>query len=574
MVRGAALSLTKVGFRRDVKMFLGFLVAFFVTIAAFLLLLLQNNLERTRGAISATENLAADVATSQIHKIEGSSGQAEFESTALSLRTRLPIDAIEIRLDDGRVRRSGDIGSGLEAVSRKIAGGTATYYFDSSALEAMRWRFNLVAITILIAVMCAIALFFFYVPQILRPIESMLEEARELGHTEPPADEASYLIQTFRDSIATLKMQEAELQRLNEIEKNRADELQTITSTLTRSLGSGFIALNPEGRVVEMNNAAQEIIEVTGKIAPADSIADIFRDPTGTELARLIAAREAILRREFDIRLERGQTKTIGLTTVCLYTAADRFLGTLVLFTDLTQVRRLEARVRELQSLADLGVMSAAIAHEFRNSLSTVLGLLKLARRSSLPGEVDAKLAAAERETRELAEAVTGLLRFARPMQLQLAEVDLRELIESIVDRLREMTRAGFAIDGPHLRIRGDATLLSRAFENVIRNAIDATAETAQPSIEISISDGAEPSIEIRDNGSGISTDQVGDFFLPFHTTKPNGVGMGLPLARKIFLLHGGSITIAPRPEGGAIVRVELLDSARPPEQIGQQISA
>lgn len=575
MVRGAARSLTKVGFRRDVKMFLALLVAFFVIVSSFLLILLQNNVERMREVLSASENLAADIATSEIRKIEGSFGEGEFDSVTLSLRARLPIDAIEVRIN-GRVRRSGDIGPGQETITRRIPGGTAKYYFDASPLDAMRRRFNLTAGVTVVAIVCGIALFFIYLPHILRPIEEMLEEAKSLGHAEPPADEATYLIQTFRDSIATLKLQEAELHRLNEIEKNRADELYTITSTLTRSLTSGFIALDPEGRVVEMNNAAREILDVhAGTMAPAASISTVFRDSTGAEIERLIADRQPILRREFEIHGDGGQTKIIGLTTVCLFTPADRFLGTLALFTDLSQVRRLESRVRELQSLADLGVMSTAIAHEFRNSLSTILGLLKLARRSNLTPEVDAKLETAERESHELAEAVTSLLQFARPMRLQFAEVDLRDLIDGIVDRLREINSATtFHIEGPHVRIGGDATLLSRAFENVIRNAIDATAEAQQPLIDIAIGNSPDPSVEIRDNGTGIAEEEVGSLFLPFHSTKPNGVGMGLPLARKIFLLHGGTITLTARPEGGATVRVELLDSATSAEQVGQQISA
>src|SRR5206468_4262069 len=248
--------------------------------------------------------------------------------------------------------------------------------------------------------------------------------ARELGEAAPQEDEASYLIQTFRDTIATLKKQESELKQLHEIEKSRADDLETITSTLTHSLSSGFIALGPDGRVIEINHAA-----------------------------------------------------------------------------------------REIQSLADLGVMSAAIAHEFRNSLSTILGLLKLARRNELPNDVETKLVTAERESLELAEAVTGLLQFARPMRLQLSDVDLRALISDIVERFRDSTAATIEIRGPDVQMRGDASLLARAFENLIRNAIDATAGVDNPSIEIEINDSPDPSIEIRDNGIGIAEKDPANLF-------------------------------------------------------------
>ncbi len=575
MVRSASPALTKIGFRRDVKLFLTFLVGFFVAVIAMLLLLLQSNIARTRMAISSTENIVADVATQDLRKVIGSFGSLEFDSTMLSLRTRLPVDAIEVRMNDGRGRRSGQIGPGQETVTRNVPGGTVTYYFDASPVRLIQQRFNFTTAITLFATVCGILLLVLYVPKILRPIEEMLGHARELGQADPSEDEAAYLIQTFRDSIATLKRQEVELKQLHEIEKNRADDLQMITSTLTRSLTSGFIALGPDARVVEINTAARDILSVAGGNGHAQSIADLFHESSAaSHLEQLVESREPISRQEIEIRGGTGQPRIIGLTTVPLFSPAERFLGTLVLFTDLTQVRRLESRVREMQSLADLGVMSAAIAHEFRNSLSTILGLLKLVRRNELTSDVDTKLATAERESHELAEAVTGLLQFARPMRLQITDVDLRALLEDIVERLRESSRANFAIRGPQVQVRGDGSLLARAFENLVRNAIDATADTPVPEIEIEITDRPEPAVEIRDNGSGIAEKDASNLFLPFHTTKAHGIGMGLPLARKIFLLHGGTISIAPRAEGGATVRVELLDGTAVVEQIGQQVSA
>jgi signal transduction histidine kinase len=572
MVRGAPVALTKIGFRRDVKLFLALLVGFFVFVIAMLLLLLQTNLARTRDAVSATENLVADIATPDLRRAIAS-GSGDLDSPMLSMRSRLPVDAVELRTRK-RAIRSGDVAGNQETVTRDVPGGTVVYYFDASPIRTLQMRFKLTAAITIIATACGILLLFLYVPRILRPIEEMLEEARELGDGVSTDDEAAYLIQTFRDSIATLKTQEAELKRLHDIEKSRADDLQTITSTLTRSLSSGFVAVGPDGRVVEMNGAAREILGMADD-ATGSTIGDVFHESASVEqLAHAIDAHAPISRQEIEIRSSAGPPKIIGLTSVPLFTPSERFLGTLALFTDLTQVRRLESRVREMQSLADLGVMSAAIAHEFRNSLSTILGLLKLARRSDLPPEIETKLVNAEHEALELAEAVTGLLQFARPMRLQLTDIDLRTLVDSIVDRLRDSTRAAFHVSGPHVQMRGDASLLARAFENLIRNAIDATAEAPEPVVEIEIFETPDPAVEVRDNGVGIAEKEAGNLFLPFHSTKAQGTGMGLPLARKIFLLHGGTIGISPRANGGAVVRVDLLDSSVAVEQIGQEISA
>ena len=97
------------------------------------------------------------------------------------------------------------------------------------------------------------------------------------------------------------------------------------------------------------------------------------------------------------------------VTTAPLLAADDQFVGLLALFTDLTPVRHLEGRIRDLQILADLGEISAGIAHEFRNSLATMLGYLQLARREGLPPKAQTQLDKTEKEASLLSAAVDGL---------------------------------------------------------------------------------------------------------------------------------------------------------------------
>src|SRR5437763_3564584 len=84
-----------------------------------------------------------------------------------------------------------------------------------------------------------ITLLFFYLPRIVVPIEKMLEDAKALGERDAGQDETAYLTDTFRGSTATLKSQEEELKRLHDIQKTRADALESVTAALTRSLTSG-----------------------------------------------------------------------------------------------------------------------------------------------------------------------------------------------------------------------------------------------------------------------------------------------------------------------------------------------
>ena len=112
-------------------------------------------------------------------------------------------------------------------------------------------------------------------------------------------------------------------------------------------------------------------------------------------------------------------------------------------------------------------------------------------------------------------------------------------------------------VDQP-LVLRGDEELLERAFENLVRNAAEAAREGGGR-VEIEAIDDGHGHLEvlIDDDGRGLPPDHPGGA-KPFFTTKVGGLGLGLPLARKILLLHGGSLDLENRPEGGLRVCVAL----------------
>src|SRR5438132_7497664 len=99
-----------------------------------------------------------------------------------------------------------------------------------------------------------------YLPRIIRPIEEMLDQARTLGDPTAGQDETAYLIDTFRNSISTLKAQEGELKMLHDREKMRADDLERVTAALTRSLTSGLIAIDAAGGIVDSNAAGRALL--------------------------------------------------------------------------------------------------------------------------------------------------------------------------------------------------------------------------------------------------------------------------------------------------------------------------
>jgi C4-dicarboxylate-specific signal transduction histidine kinase len=109
-------------------------------------------------------------------------------------------------------------------------------------------------------------------------------------------------------------------------------------------------------------------------------------------------------------------------------------------------------------------------------------------------------------------------------------------------------------VDPPDLELNADPELMEQALINLLRNAVDAVAQTAAPrvAVEIRVSDGGV-TMEVHDNGLGLPDAVASHVFTPFFTTKPGGSGIGLNVARHVALAHGGQLDVRRGASGGAV---------------------
>jgi len=403
------------------------------------------------------------------------------------------------------------------------------------------------------AVLVWLALF---LRQLLRPYETLLRRARELGGGASE-DEAAFLLATVERALGGARDELPELSP-----RERTEELAVLERTLAGSLESGLLLLDREGRVLALNPAGAILLGPAPP--PRTPVAELLA--AQPELAALLlpalAAGEGLQRQECDV-FASGEQHRIGLTVTPLRRSGGDLLGYLVLFADLTGNEREEQQARLAESLAHLGELAAGVAHELRNGLATVVGYLTLLERD--PGGANAAVYLAElrEETQRLQRVVADFLGFTHPRAAQLSPVDLPALVrhaaaDPALDGAR--VRVDEASGDPPAVLTGDPQLLDRALRNLLRNAIEAQDRSgARTPVEVETGwrdDRFE--IAIRDRGPGVSAEVRRRLFQPFATDRPEGVGLGLALAHRIVALHGGTLALEPRPEGGTTARIRF----------------
>jgi signal transduction histidine kinase len=221
--------------------------------------------------------------------------------------------------------------------------------------------------------------------------------------------------------------------------------------------------------------------------------------------------------------------------------------------------KELELKNRELarkNRLADLGQMASHVAHEVRNNLVPVSLYLSLLRRrlSADAGSQDI-LAKVEAGFTALDVTVNDLLNFTAHRNPQWQTFVVGDVVEEVCESLGpqlEAQRIDVEIDvPPNTLLTADREMVRRALLNLVLNAVDVMPDGGD--LVITSYDGARGlELEVADSGPGLSEEDQRRVFEPFYTTKPNGTGLGLAVVYHVAEAHGGTVTAANCPEGGA----------------------
>jgi signal transduction histidine kinase len=221
-----------------------------------------------------------------------------------------------------------------------------------------------------------------------------------------------------------------------------------------------------------------------------------------------------------------------------------------------------QERLVHSEKLAGIGRLAAGVAHEINNPLGVILGYTRLLQKRADPAIAD-DLRIIEDETLRCREIVEGLLDLSRPMAAALQPVELRELADEVLARLREarlLDGVQVAVEGA-AATRGHAPKLRQVLFNLVRNAAEAAGAGGRVEIRLA-GDGQSAEASVSDSGPGLSPEARTRLFEPFFTTKDHGTGLGLAVSQAIARAHRGSIEVDEAPAGGARFTLRLPGTA------------
>lgn len=227
-------------------------------------------------------------------------------------------------------------------------------------------------------------------------------------------------------------------------------------------------------------------------------------------------------------------------------------------------IREQQQRLVDAETLAVVGEMSSAVAHGIRNPLASIRSSAELIQ---VTDEETSREAAADiiSESDRLEAWVRELLSYSRPINEKPAAVDLVQLVERCVEEFsRELERRAIRtqVDLPPglPAVQGDALLFSQVLQSLLANGIEAMERGGVLSVGAEVArGGAKVVVCVRDEGPGMTSEQLGRVGKPFYTTKPRGLGVGLALARRILERFGGRLEIESTPGEGTAVRMTML---------------
>lgn len=439
------------------------------------------------------------------------------------------------------------------------------------------------------------------------PVNSLLNDAMPESVTPETVAFMQTLIESFNTSALQLKQTYADLQhkfhdvnvQLEETNRELSQSLtekERLSSYLTNileSLSSGVLVIDTDCRITLFNAGAEAIAGISAEEAVGRHYCEVMGGDIPEHLTPVATistgARQEHL--EKTLKTRSGEIKPIGYSTTPLVNRDGEVIGAVEIFMDLSHTKHLEAEIAHMDKLAALGQLAATMAHKIRNPLGGITGFAGLMQMELGDSENGQRILNKIIEGADkISRIITSLLAYTSPLAISPRNVNIRCQLDNALavleaefeDKFSEGLRVEIEEPGEPIVADIDVESFQDALISVMRNAVEAvepdfglvTVTIASSDVPMAAAAPLEkaldkrmkklskllvsklPNIQVRvtDNGGGMSGDITSNLFVPFFTTKENGIGLGLASARKIIESHRGEIWIETREGVGTSV--------------------
>jgi two-component system, NtrC family, sensor histidine kinase PilS len=385
---------------------------------------------------------------------------------------------------------------------------------------------------------------------------------------------AAFYIVAFLSSFPSeqAKKSRAELRE----KEDDISKLEALNAWILSSITSGLIVIDDQKKIIQFNPAAEKIFSFSGKNITGKNVSDILPLVNGyfenNRMEDKTDAENVQNYNDINYRNIMGDTLSLRFSMSPLIVPDTDKKGNILLFQDVTEMKRIEKEIKRIEGLALVGELAAGIAHEIRNPMASISGSIQMLKEGMDTDEVSKRLMGIIlREIDRLNHLINDFLKFARPKPFEMRKFHLNELITESLELIRNSSRwkkniiLKTDLDKEDLMV-SDPEQIRQVIWNILLNAADALPEkgflhiTTRKVMNDSPDGTMQDMIEIvfRDSGKGFSGKALVHMFSPFFTTKEGGSGLGLAMVKQIVEGLKGSISGRNHPEGGAEIIVRL----------------
>lgn len=330
------------------------------------------------------------------------------------------------------------------------------------------------------------------------------------------------------------------------LEKSR-DYLKLVMA----SMSNGMLSIDAAGDIITINKSACNLLGIKEKDIGRIDLRSMI-DFQSSGINKTLTDGTAIADQEIVYEKPTGQLiLSISVSPIVDEDKKSPFTGAVIMLRDLTEIKRLQEKVRRNEKLAAIGELAAGIAHEVRNPLSSIRGFAQFLKRVLKDRPKESEYAdLMVKEVDRINNVVTNLLSFARPAHLEPAPTDISEFLHHTIRLVQE--DAKLRKINIHLKISQaigkvilDGNQMTQVMLNLVLNALQAVDIGGHIWVTAERLDSRFLQISVEDDGPGIPPDRVKHIFDPFFTTKEKGTGLGMSIVQMIVENHGGEIRVS-----------------------------